>query len=906
MRSMLAVGGTLLLSAPPTLGQQALERVEVTGSAIKRIDAETAVPVTIIRIDELKAQGITTVEQVMSRLSAVQMQVGSSQSIAAGYGGAAFADLRGIGANKTLVLLNGRRIANNALDSAAPDLNTIPFAALDRVEVLRDGASALYGTDAIGGVINFITRKDFTGGTVTVGAGIPQHSGGKTASANIGFGIGKLHEDGFNVFGFLDIQKQDHIGGTQRPFNTRVAGGLSQVTSPANYYQDGLTGNPAGPGCTSAPNLIPSSDAPGCLMSTSVFNDYVPKSERVSGMLEGTLRLNADHRLGLSYFATRSKVWTTIGPVPYGGLYMNPLRPDGTPNTFYPGNAGSGFTPNITLDPTYTEGDPATRPAGSAGLVPGLQPGFVHAMWRDLPNGVRRDENTNAQQRLLATLEGTVGAWDYQAGAAYNENKVGVDLIGGYSDGALVAQGVLDGVINPFGNQTAAGTALLDSANATGTLVTAKGRVWSADLRGSRELGDWFGAGRAAALALGGEARHESFEQHAHTDFAQRVVASSGIDPSSRKAGARDVVAAYAELNVPILETFDVTGAIRYDRYSDFGSTTNPKLSFRFQPTRQVLVRGSYSTGFRAPSLYEINAGQSFSYTSPHDDPVNCPSDIDGDHMNDPIPGKTASANCNQQFQALYGGNKKLKPEKSRNATLGIVFEPTKDVSFGIDLWWVRVRQTIGSLFDGTVFADPATFASVFHRNPGGDLSTAGTQCPDPATCGYVDLRTQNLGGVNSSGVDLSARWQLRGSRIGTVDLGLQSTCVSKYDYQDIEGGPWYGNVGVFSGLGPIFRWQHNISVLWRRDQVSAGAAGHYKSGYADVYPDNHVASHTTWDIFGSYRFSKAFAVTAGVRNLFDRAPPFSNQDYFIQAGYDPRFYDPVGRTVYLRASVAF
>src|SRR5204863_6599100 len=135
--------------------------------------------VTILKVDELEQQGITTVEQASNRLSSNQISQGSSQAVGLVTGGAAFANLRALGQNKTLVLLNGRRIANNAVDSSAPDLNMIPFAALDRVEVLRDGASALYGTDAIGGVINFITRKDYTGATATVGFDSPQHPGGK-------------------------------------------------------------------------------------------------------------------------------------------------------------------------------------------------------------------------------------------------------------------------------------------------------------------------------------------------------------------------------------------------------------------------------------------------------------------------------------------------------------------------------------------------------------------------------------------------------------------------------------------------------------------------------------------------------------------------------------------------------
>jgi iron complex outermembrane receptor protein len=163
------IGGTPLFAAPLALAQQAsLERVEITGSAVRRVDAETALPVTVLKVDELRQQGFTTVEDIVNTLSGNQTLATTSQAVGAITGGSTFANLRGLGSNKTLVLLNGRRIANAATgggggDSSAPDLNTIPLAAIDRIEVLRDGASSLYGTDAIGGVINFITKKDFQG-----------------------------------------------------------------------------------------------------------------------------------------------------------------------------------------------------------------------------------------------------------------------------------------------------------------------------------------------------------------------------------------------------------------------------------------------------------------------------------------------------------------------------------------------------------------------------------------------------------------------------------------------------------------------------------------------------------------------------------------------------------------------
>jgi iron complex outermembrane receptor protein len=888
-----AVVAGLGLAAQPALAQDAansaapMQRVEITGSAIKRIDAETAVPVTVIKIDDLKKQGVTTIEQVMANLTVAQSQQGTSQVVGLGTGGASFADLRGIGANKTLVLLNGRRIANNAFDSSAPDLNMIPFAALERVEVLRDGASALYGSDAVGGVINFITKKNYQGGVITLGSDAPQHHGAHGRSVNAGFGFGDLDTNGYNLSAVFDHQEQSAIGGTQRPYNARYPGGLSPTTSPANYYQDGASGNPAAPDCTSAPNLIPGSGGTGCQMTTSSFVDYVPKTERNTALLKGTFKLSANHELGLEYMASESRVGSQIAPVPYGGLIQNRLRPDGSLNPYYPGNPGA-ITPNIPLSPTFNDGLGGT----------GAQPGFIHVKWRDLPNGSRADENINQQQRLVASLTGVLAGWDYDGAFTYNQNKVKENLRG-YSDGSVITGGVLNGIINPFGPQDAAGSALIAGAALDGNVQNAKGSTTGIDLHASRELGDWLGAGRQAALAIGGDVHHEKFISAANPEYAAKVVASTGIDPATHNEGSRRVYAAYAELNVPIIKDLDVTAALRYDKYSDFGSTTNPKFGFRYQPTKQVLLRGSFSTGFRAPSLYEINSAQSYTNTSMYDDPVNCPNGT-------PIPGKSSAANCGQQFQGLFGGNKNLAPEKSRNATIGVMFEPINNLTLGLDFWSINLKHAIGSLNQDDVFGDPVLYAGVYHRTASGNLATDGSQCPDPTTCGYVDLRTQNLGGTNTNGIDISAAYKLRTSAFGSYAFALNSTYVHKYEYQNSEGGEWHQNVGVYSGTGPVFRWQNNANVNWTSGKLGAGVAAHHKTGYLDQDGENHVASYTTFDGYLSWAILKNINLTAGVRNMFDRDPPLSYQTETFQAGYDPRYTDPTGRTYYARASYSF
>ncbi len=892
---LLALGGVLL--APLASQAQQTQRIEITGSAIKRIDAETAVPVTVLKMEDLRSQGITTVEQIMSSLTAVQVVTGSSQQVGTGSGGAAFADLRGIGNNKTLVLLNSRRIANNAIDGSAPDLNMIPIAAIERIEVLRDGASSLYGSDAIGGVINFITRKDFQGGIVTLGADIPAEKGGKSRQANVGFGFGDLSKQGFNVFGFIDLNKTDPIGGEQRPFNNRFPGGLSGTPFPANYFQDGDVGNPAAPDCSDPAFLTQPGGVPGtsCQIKTARFVDYTPKSDRTSAMLRGTLALGPDHSLTLEAFTTQNKTTTRIAPVPYAGLFQNPFLPDGvTPNQFYPGNSGNSFTPNITLDPGFVGTTLTPRP----GVV--LQPGFVNVRWRALAGGQRTDISDNKQQRFVAQMDGVLVGWDYQAGLSYNENKVKQNVTG-YSDGIKITQGVLNGVINPYGAQDAAGDAFIADALLSGNLQNHRGKVTQVDGRVSREFGDWFGSGRKSALAVGAELRKEDFLSAANPPVAELLVASTGVDPTSRSAGERKVGALYAELNLPLTKMIDVTAAVRYDKYSDFGNSTNPKFTARFQPNKELLLRATYSTGFRAPSLYDLNATPAFTNTGTVDDPINCPGGV-------PLPGKSATLYCDIQIQRLQGGNLDLQPEKSKNFTFGLVFEPTANLAVGVDLWWVRLKGTIDQLSETTILGDEATFAQYVFRNPAGDYSISSFDCPG-TNCGYVDGRQQNLGNTNTNGVDLSMLFRQNLGTMGRLTLGLNSTYVAKYEYQDFIGSPYNQRVGVYSGAnGPIFRWQHAATATWNFGNFTVGAVGRYKSGYVDQDPTDNprVNQYATMDAYVTWAAIKGLSLTLGVNNLTDRDPPYSNQQEVFQANYDPRFTDPTGRKYYLRASYQF
>ena len=630
MAAWLACTGAFL---SPALAQtsepaQATQRIEITGSAIKRLDAETAVPVTVYRMEELRSQGVTSVEQVIQSLSYSSSLTSTSQVVGSGTGGASFADLRGIGGDKTLVLLNGRRIANNALNGSIPDLNMIPFAALERIEVLRDGASALYGTDAIGGVINFITRRNYDAGEITLSADMPQDKGGRRYGANGSIGFGDLAGKGFNVLGVFDVQRQDRINSQERGFGSRSyipergLDGTSGTTTPANYSQrqGGTTfnANPTFPGCAPVGNggsINTGASSTNCRFDPAPYQDLVPQSERASFFGKASMALGTDHTLSAEYFITRNTVESQIGPVPQTGNTMSASSP------FFPGRGITPAPTNFTIDPTLP----------------------ISVSWRAADAGARSGKNENTSQRAILGVEGLLAGWDYNAAVSYNENKLVESHTGGYSNDSLITAGIAGGIINPFGPQTAAGAQYLADAALRGELQTAKGRVWALDLRASREIGKWFGSAPAAALAIGAEVRREKFFDDINAPVASQA-ASTGVDPDSDVSGARNVSAVYAELNVPFTNRLDATLAVRHDRYSDFGSSTNPKVALRFRPTDSLLMRATYSTGFRAPSLYELYQPNFLTFSAgQYDDPVLCPA---------PMRGATATSSSSRRAAA--------------------------------------------------------------------------------------------------------------------------------------------------------------------------------------------------------------------------------------------------------------
>ncbi len=873
-RSVRAIcaGGAIAMAMPALAQEAPMQRVEVTGSSIKRLQAESATTLTVIKADEFIKQGLTSAQEVLAKLPSNQTSLGSGNTVGGNSsglptGGQAAADMRGLGGDKTLVLLNGRRLANHPYDGASVDLNMIPLSALDRVEVLRDGASAIYGTDAIGGVINFITKRSVNITTVTAEVVQPRQPGGKERRVNLSSGFGDLDKEGFNLFGVVDWHKQEAITSQQREFSkTGVvpAKGLnvtSGTTFPGNYFDpvSKVAGNPGyATGCN-PPFSLPIGDNNTCRQDYTRLIDNIPPQEQASLFARATVKLGADHLFSAEFLHSENKVQSRTAPPPQTGLSLPAT------SKWYPGNAG---------------GTPAQ--AGLSG-----QPLSVN--WRPTEAGQRVIDGKGNADRLVLALEGLFKGWDYKGGLSHSISKSSETFVGGYVRDSAFATGVSSGLLNPFAAQDATGKSFLDQVALRGEVQNATVNSTAIDFKASRDIMQM--AGGQMALAFGTELRHEKATFNVNQTIASQA-ASSGLAGSKPKSGKRNIEAVFGELNMPLIKDLEVQLAARFDNYSDVGNTTNPKIGVRYQPNKQLLLRGSASTGFRAPTLFEKNAPQSKNDTNDsYNDPVLCPG---GKVSSDPIANPLRDCDL-QQFK-MQGGNPNLKPEKSKTFSFGVVVEPIKEVTLAVDYWQINLKDKIAALPEQTIFGNYTKYKALFLRNP------------DGSPLAILDLN-DNLGEVKTDGVDLSLNVRFPSTKYGQFNFSMDGTYVHKYDYQVERDGEFKHNVGVYSDDKPVFRWQHNASMNWRMGNWSANVSQSYKTGYTDqiqVAGHSKVAAYTLVNLSGSYTGFDGLALTLGIKNLWDKAPPFSNQGTLFQKGYDARYTDPTGRAIYARASYAF
>ncbi|WP_236250733.1 TonB-dependent receptor plug domain-containing protein [Chromobacterium phragmitis] len=454
----------------------ALQRVDVIGSHIKRLKSEKATEVTTVKVEDLTKQGLSTVEQVVNALAANQSNIGATSSVGASTGGAAFANLRGLGRQYTLVLLDGRRVSLHPFDGYAgrPECHS---AYRNRARRRSAGRARLRFTasDAIGGVINFITKKTSQGLSLGGDFLTPQRSGGNEKNLNISYGYGNLGKDGFNIYADASYHKTDKIMASQRDFASAItaASKPSSNSYPGNYDVD-LRDQPISPS-SAYPNCPAPTVAKGgvCKTYPSTMIGIQPEVETWSGFAKATMRLGENHDLSISYNITRNKNMTIAAPTPTGGDVMLP----------------SGTQGIVT-------------PTGGATLTPFL---------RTMPLGNRLTQAVNVQQKLQFNLEGQLAGWDYRTGAGYAQTYATEELVSGFTGVNEVRNAYLN-------NQISLVTGLATDPNVwnqigiRGHLDDGTYNIASADFSMSKEVMA-LPAG-PLAVAFGGEARHEYLEHN--------------------------------------------------------------------------------------------------------------------------------------------------------------------------------------------------------------------------------------------------------------------------------------------------------------------------------------------------------------------------------------------------------
>jgi iron complex outermembrane receptor protein len=928
----LCTHGISMAQTTPT--STSLGRVEITGSSIKRIQAEGALPIEVFTADDLSKRGISSVEQMLSQFSGNASgadQAVSNNNIFGGdtdrlTGGSAYANLRGLGPGSTLVLLNGRRVPSYGMSGGGVDINTVPFAAIARVEVLKDGASAIYGTDAIGGVINFILKKDFEGVSISADTARPFQSGaGTTRNASVTVGKGTLENDGFNVMASLSIDRNDILRGSDRDwvsgFNPALglspnsssspyaniitatgtamgtAGSRVGATDPLKYTRINLLSiqnqcDAVTEGVQFQPVLwtrtggTPNLASGKYLCNTDYGAQYMlaaPK-EAQNLVMRGSLKLAENHTATVEFVGSSVGVRSELTPSQFSTSSSTNAA---IGNNYYPVNG-----------PYYLN----LKNFGALDFDP-TKPIAYRLRMQDWGN--RTINNTSTNSRLLLALDGVIGNFDYKLGFSKAEAEAYSDLIDGYAYSTKLNAALKTGLINPWvapgQKQTPEAQALIDSTKAYGKVMGGKTGLTQFDGSISGELMN-MPAG-PLGFAVGFDARKETYEFANTTGDTTAAITcvstllttitsdvllcpgNSGVPQVSR-----NIEAIYAELAVPVMKGLDLQLALRTDRYEGFGSTTNPKIAFRWQPAQSLLFRGSVNTGFKAPTFQQqqVNTAPQLS-TGKWSDPVKCPVD---------------PAQCDFQPNYTSGGNPDLKPEKSKQGTLGIVFAPVSNVTMFADYWRVDLTDRIRTLTLNDVLNNYGLFPDRFVRDDVGNVTLVRT--------GWI-----NAAGSSSKGID----WGITGSvnhETGNWTASVTGTHMLSHMEAPLENMPMVEYVGSFGTRTLYLRDKFTAALTWTKDAWSTTLTGTYKSGYDDQNLTDRATMPATantevggYSIFGlstTYSGYKNTKITMGIRNLFDVTPPFTHHDVddVAGAGWDPRVADPFGRTLTLSLKYDF
>ena len=922
LRPLFACGSALGLAALalPAHAQVAqpagpIARVEVTGTLIRRAEAETSSSVLTLSRADIARSGKTTVAELLQTL-AVDNQGSVPMSFGSGFAaGASGISLRGLGAASTLVLINGRRVAPYGLaddgQKMFADLNIIPSEAIERVEVLKTGASSLYGSDAIAGVVNVILRRDVTGTSVRASHGQSREGDGNDSVAAVTHGFGDIANDRFNVLMSLEYGRRDEIwyrdradrghigrvdlrpwgysaqqalGGTGAIVDNNLAGSsiVGNVRNPdtLDYYS---RANPAGVGfarlfpgaaCANFTSHPQGDPGGGCLIdSTLAYNQIQPSQERINFFTRGTLQIHP--------------AWQAYGEL---NLYRSESESSSTPSGIhgsvgYPGGPVSNAA--IALGPAHPDNPYAGSTARLRYLAADVGP---------------RISNIESDFiRFVAGAKGTIAGWEIDTGLLFSQNDVSNERSG------FLQRDVAFALFNPSAANVAAAMAnpgyaalppgslwriaesaglnspALYAALAPAVSNDARTRVAQIDVKGTRDLGSL--AGGPIGMAVGGEFRREeaTLEPSAGTERGNII----GLGYSAYD-GSRNVAALYGEVLAPVHRTLELSGALRADHYSDAGDSYTPKFGFKFQPMRTFAARGTYARGFRAPSTAENGVGGLAAFSTASD-PLRCSLGV-------------TSACDPASVAVITSPNPALSPEKARTVNLGVIWDPYPRTNIAVDVWEIKRKNEINqeqidaAILAGRVARDPSTAAAGIPGDPGQITAVLAS---------YVNSASSEV-----RGVDVEFRQGFAIGRVSGFVLDAKWTHLRKWLRTEQDGtsrdyAGTHGNCDVTNCIGtPDDRV--NFRLSWEREvwKVSAnvnfrgnlentffkddpeGCASHFANG-DDAPTGCELPSFTTVDLTLRWMPAPKLEVFGSVQNLFDQIAPLDPLTYGAQA-YNP------------------
>ena len=949
-------------------GTTELERIQVTGSNIRRTDTETASPLQVVTAKDIENMGARTLLQVLDNLPAARPAQVDSKSLFTGSDGASQANLRGLGAQGTLVLLNGRRLsyygAPAGFQTQFVNIDSIPAAAIERMEVLTDGASAVYGSDAVAGVINVITKRTYQGLELSGSYDMaPRFDAYGERQASITGGFGDLDEDRYNVYASVNLYQRDGIPDSQwydkHPAqfyvnnpnyigNLRLGTGSAPgVFNPGSYFAfDPATGarvQEAAPGCE---NVLVEASGTRC-----IWQNWMTR--QVNGGADSkrmTAYVNAHFLIGDSTEAFAEATYTDIDLRANGGTPSAYGTTTGNPQSWFSRNTGTTvnqfLTPWLGPNNEYNHASPELK--ALMGGVVGLS-----YLLQDVGGDYFGQRNTDQSYRGLFGLRGSLGDWNWEAAfATAGSHSVTYQTVNVNIEGFTKAFGpftvdpgtgrviISDHPAYKFGEISEANAALLREAYPTFDIQS-----WTRlhTLDGKIE-GPLFNlpAGEVRA-AFGFNVNRETFFTPGNEDAANGLITQQG---GSFFDGKRTTYALFAEAVAPITEKLELDAAVRLDKYPNFSANLAPKIGLKYQALDNLILRGTYSEGFRAPSLAEAGVGGVFAQIGGYRDETRCnetnaiaellqrsrrPTDVDlGDAL--------LNSDCSRNVARMTQPNQDLEPEKAKIATLGVVYEPTDWLSVSADWWFVYRRNEIVApdyskeeeIIEKTRFpiteTDRANLAALaaMCADP-----ASGVDCPDTLP-GYsvgnvasVVGQYSNRGRTLVDGFDIDARSRFDLGQWGGLNIGVAATIARRNMYNSDDGSGWYyGNVvgyynnprlrATFNADWTYQDWTTSFYVnyvgrtKWAYDRIDAqdNNADTCTGSFLPLEPSKCDGAPAWWtaNLGVTWRATDAFTVGLTAKNLFNRLPFYDPNDWMNFPGYANNF----GRIYSLTLSYKF